>query len=280
MPAYTLGLSPCPNDTFIFHALLHGLVPSPCQLTPHLADVEELNTLVARKVPEFSKISVGELVRSHQHYAMLSAGAALGFGCGPLLVARKGTPDETLRSGCIAIPGQMTTANLLLTLTGAFQGERREMLFSKVIDAVADGEVDLGVIIHEGRFTYAQKGLVKVLDLGEWWEKTYHLPLPLGGIVVRRDISESLASAMEQAIAESLRYARAHPAASRAYIRAHAQELSDAVIDAHIQTFVTDFSLDLGKEGRAAVTHLLSEALARTGQRLPEKGFFVRGEAE
>ncbi|MBO4336004.1 MAG: 1,4-dihydroxy-6-naphthoate synthase [Desulfovibrio sp.] len=276
MAACRLGLSPCPNDTFIFHALLHGLVPAPCSITPHLADVEELNGLVARGIPEFSKISIGELVRSHKRYALLASGAALGFGCGPLLVARKGTDDSSLRHGSIAIPGAMTTANLLLTLTGEFLGERREMLFSKVIDAVAEGQTELGVIIHEGRFTYEQKGLVKVLDLGEWWEGQYHLPLPLGGIVVRRDVDRLLAGRMEEAIAESLRYARAKPEQSRDYIRAHAQELSDAVIAAHIKTFVTDFSLDLGKEGRQAITHLLGKALQRLGQDLPSEGFFLR----
>ncbi|MCR5812900.1 MAG: 1,4-dihydroxy-6-naphthoate synthase [Desulfovibrio sp.] len=280
MSACQLGLSPCPNDTFIFHALLHGLVPAPCAIRPHLADVEELNRLVAQGIPEFSKISIGELVRSHGRYALLSAGAALGFGCGPLLVARKDLRPEKFRFASIAIPGAMTTANLLLTLTGEFLGERREMLFSRVMDAVVQGETELGVIIHEGRFTYQQKGLVKVLDLGEWWEQSYHLPLPLGGIVVRRDVDRGLAVGMNEAIAQSLRFARKHPEQSQDYIRAHAQELSPEVIAAHIKTFVTDFSLDLGQAGRAAVTHLLHAALEREGQKRPAEGFFLENSAD
>ena len=174
------------------------------------------------------------------------------------------------------MPGLLTTANLLLTLHGGFQGPRREMLFSEVMPAVARGDADLGVIIHEGRFTYQRMGLTRILDLGEWWEGAFHVPLPLGAIAVRRDVPPATAKAVQTAIAGSLRYARAHPEASRDFIRSHAQELDDAVTRAHIETFVTDYSLDLGEAGRKAIELLVGRAAALEGRRIPDEGLFLR----
>ena len=154
-------------------------------------------------------------------YALMSSGAALGWGCGPLVVARENLRPEDWRGATVAVPGLMTTANLLLTLHGGFQGPRKEMLFSDVMPAVARGEVDMGLIIHEGRFTYARQSLVKLLDLGQWWEAEYSLPLPLGAIAVRRDLPLALARRVQNAITASLAYANAHPEDSRAFIRAH-----------------------------------------------------------
>ena len=197
----TLGLSPCPNDTYIFHALLHHLVPSPAHFTPHMADVEELNALARQKKLPVTKLSLGVVPYIMDDYAIMASGAALGWGCGPLVVAREDLPEEKWKTARVAVPGLMTTANLLLTLHGGFQGPREEMLFSDVMDAVLTGEADMGVIIHEGRFTYADRGLVKLLDLGQWWEATYHAPLPLGAIEefgsgrLRRTISETAGSA-------------------------------------------------------------------------------------
>ena len=176
----------------------------------------------------------------------------------------------------MAVPGLLTTANLLLTLHGGFQGPRREMLFSEVMPAVARGDADLGVIIHEGRFTYQRMGLTRILDLGEWWEGAFHVPLPLGAIAVRRDVPPATAKAVQRAIAGSLRYARAHPEASRDFIRSHAQELDDAVTRAHIETFVTDYSLDLGEAGRKAIELLVGRAAALEGRRIPDEGLFLR----
>ncbi len=271
----TLGLSPCPNDTYIFHALLHGLTPAPAPLTPHMADVEELNGLARKGRLPVSKVSLGVLPHIMEEYAVLASGAALGWGCGPLVVAREPLPESAWKNARVAVPGLMTTANLLLDLHGGFQGPRQEMLFSDIMDAVASGRADMGVIIHEGRFTYEQRGLVRLLDLGQWWESVHNAPLPLGAIVVRRDVPTDTAHALQEAIRESLDHANAHPEDSRDYIRACAQELSDEVTRAHIRTFVTEFSRDLGPAGRAAIERLVASAAGKRGAALPASGLFL-----
>ncbi|MCR5563369.1 MAG: 1,4-dihydroxy-6-naphthoate synthase [Desulfovibrio sp.] len=273
---FTLGLSPCPNDTFIFHALLHGLVPFERAISPHMADVEELNSLAGQGALMATKMSLGAAASIMERYALLSSGAALGFGCGPLVVAKRRIPEPEWKNARVAVPGRLTTANLLLSLHGGFAEERKEMLFSDIMPSVARGDVEIGVIIHEGRFTYEEYGLVRLLDLGEWWENTYRLPLPLGAIAVRRDIPRETAFALQTAIAESLRYARRTPGASRDFIRAHAQELADTVVDAHIKTFVTDYSLDLGEAGRDAITKLVERSAGMSGRRIPAAGLFLQ----
>ncbi|MDR1857572.1 MAG: 1,4-dihydroxy-6-naphthoate synthase [Desulfovibrio sp.] len=270
-----LGLSPCPNDTFIFHALLSGLVPSPVPLRPYFADVEDLNARVRQGSLPISKISLGVVPAIMDRYALLSSGAALGWGCGPLVVARRALAPEDMATLPVAIPGIWTTANLLLSLHGGFGGPRVPMLFSDIMPAIVRGEVEVGVVIHEGRFTYAEKGLVKVLDMGEWWEGRFHCPLPLGAIVVRRDVPKALARALQAAIRASLRHARAHPEDGKAFIAGHAQELDEGVIRAHIETFVTDFSLDLGVQGRDAILRLVGDAAAREELTAPSDGFFL-----
>lgn len=259
----SLGISPCPNDTFIFHALIHGLVrpdyPDEIALGLHIADVEELNNLALDGQLEISKVSLGVVPHILDNYILLSSGGALGFGCGPLVVAKNADIDPA--TARVAAPGRMTTANLLLDLHGGFCGERMQMLFSEIMPAVENGEADMGVIIHEGRFTYADRGLTKILDLGEWWDDKYHLPLPLGAIVVRRDIAHALALAIEKAITDSLEYAYKHPEDSRTFIRANAREMSDEVTDEHIRTFVTEYSRNLGDAGRAAIGALLGNAV-------------------
>lgn len=278
----SLGLSPCPNDTFIFHALLQGLVrvpaPAPWQgdirFVPHFADVEELNSLAVEGRLDVTKLSLGAVARSMDRYALFSSGAALGWGCGPLVVAGPTLAQESVATASVAVPGLMTTANLLLDLHGGFTGPRRELLFSAIMDAVAEGEVELGVIIHEGRFTYASHGLKKILDLGQWWEGAYHLPLPLGAIAGKRSLPRAVALAVQAGIAESLRHAWAHPADSQGFIREHAQELDDAVTRAHIETFVTAFSEDLGPAGREAILTLVTRSAERLGLALPPPGLF------
>lgn len=258
MRTLTLGISPCPNDTYIFHALLHGLVDVPFALDLHIADVEELNTLALRGALDASKISVGVAGHIARQYALLRTGAALGWGCGPLVVARTPLPVEALRDARIAIPGQMTTANLLLDVHGGFAGPRTAMRFDHVMPAVLNGEADAGVVIHEGRFIAPGLGLHTVLDLGAWWEGAFAMPLPLGVIAVRRDVDAPTARALEAAIAASLAHAHAHPEASADFIRSHAQEMAQDVTRAHIRTFVNDFSMNLGQEGMQAVTALVS----------------------
>lgn len=261
----TLGLSSCPNDTFIFHALLHGLVkpdyPAEIIFEPYMADVERLNLKACEGDLDVTKLSVGVLPHALARYRALSSGAALGWGCGPLVVAGKPPDARELEYAKIAIPGRNTTARMLLDLHGGFGGERIEMNFADIMDAVKSGAVDAGLIIHEGRFTYQNLGLVKVIDLGEWWEGAYHLPLPLGAIAIRRDVPRELALAIQKAIADSVDYAWANPEASREYIRENAQELSEEVAKAHIKTFVTNFSRDLGETGRGAIRKLVEKSM-------------------
>ena len=272
MTELKLGLSPCPNDTFIFHALLHGLVElgEEARIKPVFADVERLNGMaVAGELP-VTKISMGAFPAFKEKYRLLDSGSALGWGCGPILVAREERSLESLLGEKIAIPGKRTTANMLLDATGYFEGPREETLFSEIIPAVAEGRAAAGVIIHEGRFTYHKRGLKKILDLGEWWEDRRGMPLPLGGIAIRRDVDPALGRAIEKAVAASARHARQNPGVSRAFVKEWARELADEVIDAHIATFVTDFSESLGAAGRAAVAELL-------GQREEEIFFNAQG---
>ena len=260
----TLGYSPCPNDTFIFHALTHGLVPTAgYSVNERLEDVEALNRLALAGVLDFTKVSYHALGHLRDRYALLRSGGALGRGCGPLVIARQPLHMPALCGKKIAIPGTLTTANLLLQLYGEGYAEVVAMPFDRIMPALCAGEAEAGVIIHESRFTYQAQGFHAVLDLGAWWEGETGLPIPLGGILARRDLGPATMRTIDAAIRASLEHARHHPAAARAYIRAHAQELDDAVIDAHIALYVNDFSLDLGDEGIRAVETLLARAEAR-----------------
>lgn len=259
-----LGYSPCPNDTFIFYALVHGRVPLPgIAVRERLEDVETLNRLALEGALHLTKVSYNAFGHLRGRYALLRSGGALGRGCGPLVVARKETDMTRLRGAAIAIPGRLTTANLLLQLYGAGFEKVLPMPFHRIMAAVAAGEAEAGVIIHESRFTYREHGLVQVLDLGVWWEKETGLPIPLGGILARRDLGAGIISRVDEALRESVAYAFAHPREPKEYIKAHAQELADEVIDSHIALYVNDFSLDLGEEGARAVEELLSRAEAR-----------------
>ncbi|HGY09495.1 MAG TPA: 1,4-dihydroxy-6-naphthoate synthase [Oceanithermus profundus] len=256
-----LGYSLCPNDTFIFYALVHGKVPVPGPLVEVLEDVETLNRWAFEGRLELTKISYAAYGHLREGYVALRAGGALGRGVGPLVVARG--PVE-LAGARIAHPGRYTTAFLLLSLLlgeGAF--EPVELRYDRIMPAVAAGEVDAGLIIHESRFTYPDHGLVKLLDLGVWWEEETGLPLPLGAILARRDLGDAVIQGVNEAVRASLTYAYAHPEEPRDYIRRYADELSDEVTDAHIRTYVNDFSLDVGEEGEAAVRELFARAEAR-----------------
>lgn len=244
------------------------------ELDPLMADVERLNAHALAGDLEVTKVSLGVAPHIAENYVLLSSGSALGWGCGPLVVARRGLTTAELAMARVAIPGKMTTANLLLDLHGGFKGPRVEMLFSEIMPAVAQGEFDLGVLIHEGRFTYETMNLVKILDLGQWWEEKFHLPLPLGAIAAHRDLPAAIILSMQRAIAASLNHARANPDDSAAFIRQHAQELDEGVTRAHIDTFVTDYSLDLGETGRKAIETLTRAALVRQGGNL-DRNLFV-----
>lgn len=261
MEELSLGFSPCPNDTFIFHALVTGATPvEGVRFTPRLEDVETLNRLALRGELDVTKVSYGAIPHLLDRYALLRSGGALGRGCGPLLVARRPLDRRALRKATIAIPGRMTTANLLLRLFGPELSPGREMVYSDIMPAVASGEVDAGLIIHESRFTYPKHGLVKVVDLGEWWEGETGAPIPLGGIIARRSLGDALIRRIESGIRASVEHAFRDPAASAAYVAEHAQEMEPAVMRQHIELYVNDFSVDVGEEGERAISELLRRA--------------------
>lgn len=273
--------SPCPNDTFIFHALNAGLVPGPClDMDVRLADIEELNSIAAHELADVVKVSVAAVAGLLDRYVVLTAGGALGRGVGPVLVSGSGCTVPDLDGQPVAIPGFHTTANLLFGLFCKQQGiapELTELVYDQVMPGVSNGRVRAGVVIHEGRFTFAAHGLQKLMDLGQWWEQYTGLPLPLGCIMVRRSLGMGVARAVDRAIRASLEYAWANPDASREYVREHAQEMQDEVIDRHIRTFVTDYSLDVGAEGEGAIMALLEEACRMDGNSLPDLPIFVPG---
>ena len=256
------GFTPCPNDAFAFHALVHGLVPAPFEVEPVLLDIEELNRRAAGTELELTKLSFGAAPSAGDRYRLLRSGAALGRGVGPLVVAREAGSLEEAAEGRIAVPGRETTAFLLLRLAVPTLGEVVELRYDRILDAVVAGEVDAGLIIHESRFTYRDQGLVAVADLGEWWEGETALPVPLAGIFARANLEAGLADEAEAAIRASVEYAFAHPEASRDYVRSLSHEMSDEVCAAHIALYVNAHSVDIGDDGLAAVDRLLGRATA------------------
>jgi 1,4-dihydroxy-6-naphthoate synthase len=229
------GFSPCPNDTFAFHALVHKLVSAP-DVIPYMDDVEALNARAERGEAEVTKISIAAYARIRDRYALLRAGGAAGFGVGPIVVSR-GVRNV---GGRVAIPGERTTAALLLTLLGRF--ETVPMRFDQIETAVLRGGVDCGVLIHEGRFTYQTKGLTLLEDLGRVWEDRMKCPLPLAAIAMRRDLIADHGSEFDNALRSSVEYAFAHPDASRDYVAAHAQEMDPAVVMRHIDLYVNNYT--------------------------------------
>jgi len=257
---YRLAISPCPNDTFAFYALLHGRTDfDAARLDTVFLDIEALNQLCFREQVDFCKISFGAYAALADRYRLLEAGSALGFGCGPLLVARAPMTPERLARATIAVPGRHTTAALLLRL---LLGElaTTEMAFDRIMPAVAAGDVDAGLIIHESRFTYRQHGLVALADLGERWERETGHPIPLGGIVAHRRLDAAVIAAFDHALAASVAFAREQPGQTVAFMRRHAQEMDQAVMEEHVKLYVNDFTQSLGARGHAAVAHLLARA--------------------
>jgi 1,4-dihydroxy-6-naphthoate synthase len=255
----SLGYSPCPNDTFIFYALTHDKLDCDFEFEVTLEDVETLNRMALLKRFDVTKASFHAFGNVRDDYCLLRSGSALGRGCGPLIVAGRPIGLNELWSKKIAIPGKMTTAYLLLQLFAPGAKNVVEMPFDKIMNAVSMGTVDAGLIIHESRFTYPKYGLVKMMDLGEWWEKQTGLPIPLGGILARRDQDVQVINKIDALIRQSIEYAIKHPAQTREYIKKNAQELDDNVIDQHIKLYVNDFSLDIGG-GVVAVEELLKTA--------------------
>ncbi len=276
MTQLTLGYSPCPNDTFIFYPLVHGLIDLPgLSFKERLEDVETLNRLALEGKLDITKISYHLLGFIREDYCLLRSGGALGRGCGPLVVSRKLETMGDLKGKRIAVPGRYTTACLLLRLFDSGLDNIIFLPFHEIMGAVAAGEVDAGVIIHESRFTYPDYGLKKLLDLGDWWEGQTGHPIPLGGIVAKRSLGEDTIALLERMLRKSVEYAFAHSAAANAYIRAHSQEMSEEVCAAHIKLYVNNFSIDFGKEGEAAVTNLLDRAEAAGLIPTSDKGLFL-----
>jgi len=260
----TLGFSPCPNDTFIFDAMIHQKIDTEgLEFEVKLGDVEELNQLAFDQALDITKLSYHAFAYLVDHYALLFSGSALGNNVGPLLIAKQPMSEEEINQSKIAIPGKYTTANFLLGLAYPQATQKEEMLFSDIEQAVLSEKVDAGLIIHENRFTYQDKGLVKLIDLGEYWESTYQLPIPLGGIVVNRSLPADIQSLINRVLHRSVAYAFAHPKDSLDYVKAHAQEMDEEVMYQHINLYVNDYTLDLGEKGKSAVQTLFDVAKSK-----------------
>ncbi len=255
----TLGFSPCPNDTFIFDALVNNKIDSGgIEFEVVLQDVETLNQGVLEGKLDITKLSFPALFRSLHHYTLLHAGSALGKGVGPLLIAKD--PDITLDSintRSIAIPGFNTTANLLLSYAFPDAVNKTAMVFSEIENAVLSGQVELGVIIHENRFTYQQKGLHKLVDLGEYWEKKINMPIPLGGIAMNRRVERPVAVKINELIRQSVQYAFTNYPLIPDYVKQHSQEMDESVMKQHIDLYVNHYSVDLGPDGKEAIKTML-----------------------
>jgi len=255
----SIAFSPCPNDTFAFHALTHGLIANAPALDVTFADVDVTNGATERGEFDIAKVSYAALPWLLDDYALLPSGGALGRGCGPLVLTA-GRTD--LRGASVAVPGERTTAYLLFRLWAAAQevGEITVLPFPEIMPAVRDGRFDAGLVIHEARFTYQNYGLTNVVDLGAWWEADTGLPIPLGAIVARRSLGAELLGRLGDAIRSSVEYAFANPSASASFVAEHASEMDPDVQARHIALYVNQFSVDIGAEGRGAISALLNRA--------------------
>ncbi|MGC9342057.1 MAG: 1,4-dihydroxy-6-naphthoate synthase [Bacteroidales bacterium] len=260
----TIAYSSCPNDTFMFDALVNQkLDTGKLEFEPHIADIEELNRLVQEGYPDVSKISFAVFPEISDRYSLLTSGSAVGYRNGPLVVSKyKIYPDE-LSNVKMAIPGKNTTANFLLTILFPQVKDKKEYLFSDIEEAVLSNETDAGLLIHETRFTYEKKGLKKVTDLGELWEKEFESPVPLGGIVIKRSLDPETKRNVQNLVKKSVKFAFDRPGESRSYIKSYARELSDNVIYQHIDLYVNDFSVDLGEKGKKAIELLFEKGEER-----------------
>lgn len=266
--SFTLGFSPCPNDCFIFDAMIHGKIDTEgLQFKAVIEDVETLNQMAFDRELDITKLSYHAFAYITKYYQLLNSGSALGNGCGPLLISKKENLnyvftnlESKMPNLTIAIPGTFTTASFLLALAFPFAANTIEMKFSEIEDAVLSGDVDAGLIIHENRFTYQGKGLKKVIDLGEFWETLAIAPIPLGGIVIKRDFSNELKLKVNRIIRRSVEFAFTHPQDSKGFVKEHAQTMSEEVMKKHIDLYVNNYSIDLGQEGKRAVKLLFNKA--------------------
>ncbi|MCW8897551.1 MAG: 1,4-dihydroxy-6-naphthoate synthase [Flavobacteriales bacterium] len=257
----TLGFSPCPNDTFIFDALVHHKIDTEgLEFEVVLGDIEELNQKAFNKELDITKLSYHAYGYLTDDYVLLDAGSALGKGCGPILVQRSKVQSLKLVDAKIAIPGKYTTANFLLSIAHPEATNKTEMLFSDIENAILTRKVDAGLLIHENRFTYKQKGLEKIIDLGEYWENTTGALIPLGGIVMKRSLDSEIINKVNSLIRKSIEYAFENKNSALAYMQQHAQEMDEKIMMQHVALYVNKYSIDLGEEGRAAVTKMFNLA--------------------
>lgn len=257
----TLGFSPCPNDTFIFDAMIHNKIDTEgLKFNFILADVEELNKTAFEGKIELTKLSYHAFAYVANNYKLLTSGSALGRKNGPLLISRKKIYPDEVYDLRVAIPGKYTTANLLFGIEFPRVREIKEYLFSDIEDAILGDEVDAGVIIHENRFTFEKKGLQKIVDLGEIWEEKTGNPIPLGGIIIHRKFDSELQQKVNRVLRRSIEFAFENPESSRSYIKKHAQELEDSVIEQHIDLYVNEFTVELGTTGKKAINTLFEKA--------------------
>jgi len=260
----TLGFSPCPNDTFIFDALVNGRIDTEgLEFDYFLADVEELNRKSFNSDVDITKISCHACAYTASDYLILDSGSALGYGNGPLLISKHPLTPGNLIEARIAIPGKYTTANLLFSMAWPEAQKKTEYLFSDIVDVLLRDEADAGLIIHETRFTYQKKGLQKIADMGEFWERLTGLPVPLGTIIIHRRIPEDIALKFNRILRRSIEYARENELESYDFVASHAREMDSSVINCHIGLFVNDFSLMLGSVGRKALAELFRIAHER-----------------
>jgi 1,4-dihydroxy-6-naphthoate synthase len=260
----SLGFSPCPNDTFIFDAMINGKIDTEgLEFEVIMADVEELNRAAFKSEPDITKLSYHAYAHLTKDYILLNSGSALGNNCGPLLIASKKHDIQNLSALSVAIPGRYTTANFLLSFAFPQLKNKTEILFSEIENMVLSSKIDLGVIIHENRFTYHERGLICLMDLGKNWEEKTGLPIPLGGIVCRRNFEKSLQLKIDRVLKRSIEFAFANPESSKEFVSCHAQEMSEDVMQKHINLYVNHYTLDLGKKGIKAIetmfSHLESE---------------------
>jgi len=271
----TLGFSPCPNDTFIFDALIHHKIDTEgLEFDIVYEDVETLNLKAFRGDLAVTKLSYHAFAYAVEDYELLDSGSALGFGVGPMLITKdeelakelqellssKTVLTKALAELRVGYPGKYTTANFLLGLAFPELKNKKELVFSEIEGALLAGVIDLGLIIHENRFTYQEKGLFKVVDLGDYWEKTTNCPIPLGGIVVKRSIPQDIKEKLNRVLRASVEYAFANPTSGLEFIKSHAQEMSIEVMYKHIELYVNKYSVELGKEGRSAIEIMFKKA--------------------
>ncbi|MFB0924697.1 MAG: 1,4-dihydroxy-6-naphthoate synthase [Vicingaceae bacterium] len=272
----TLGFSPCPNDTFIFDALVHHKIDTEgLEFEVYLGDVEDLNNKAFKSELDITKISYHAYGYLTDNYVLLDAGSALGKGCGPLLVKPSNGKKLDLKNSIIAIPGKHTTANFLLSIAHPEASNKVEVLFSDIEDAVIKGEVDAGLIIHENRFTYQDKGLEKIIDLGKYWENKTGTLIPLGGIVIKRNISQETILKFNKILRKSIEYAFENPESPLNYMTEHSQEMDEKVMMQHVELYVNKYSIDLGEEGKNAISQMFN--LAQEKEIIPkiEKDIFI-----